>query len=248
MPVVCFEGINGAGKQTQIDLFCEELKKRDISHVVFHDPGITDNHPCQELRDLFIHGDRWQDSRVPLLIGTAARCELNAEIHKAIRAGTKMIILDRYQMSTFVYQTLMLEASYFITETAVGFVKQLGELIGCIQADTLIYLDVLPEKAYPRRVSGRRRVEKDGDVDDQFEKRGLEFSNRLYSRYQRIFQRPVSESSPFKGVLDSLCKDCVVVYERAGGLQDPEELFDFWFTPLSQRFGLCTQDAHTVTA
>lgn len=180
--IVCFEGVNGAGKSTQISLLCAALRKIDRPFVVMHDPGINDDHICQELRRLFVYGDRWKDARTALLIGCAARSELTYEIRRAASNTPDMvIILDRYEMSTYAYQTLMLEDAGFSLDEAWTWIRNLGTMIECVKVDHLVLLDPPVDIAYARRHSGRRS--KDDQRDDQFEQRGLLFATRLRQRY-----------------------------------------------------------------
>ena len=198
--IICFEGINGAGKSTQINLLKTMLNEAGVKCHVLHDPGVRDGHPAQELRPMFVYGDRWADPRTPLLVGSAARNELTVEIRKIQHEHPEdCIILDRYEMSTYVYQTLMLEDGGFEQSEALEMIRSLHHILRCATPDLLIILDTMSEVAYPRRLKGRRATDK--PVDDQFEVRGLAFSKRLAERYLHMAQYAES---------DQLCQKLIV--------------------------------------
>lgn len=238
MATVCFEGINGAGKQTQIDLFQERLTGLGVESVVFHDPGVSDGHQCQQLRKLFIYGDQWQDARVPLLIGAAARRELISEIEKSeAKHPERLIILDRFELSTFTYQTLMLEAAGHDKGPAFFMVRSLGSLIDCPPVDFLILLQTDPEVAFPRRTGGQRRRHNDESKDDQFEARGLEFSRLLYDRYAAIVSSSANDSKGSFSTYEytARCKVCKAAHIVQVKNESPERVFDMWWNRMAEQ-------------
>lgn len=98
-----FEGIDGSGKSTQLNLFAQWLESNGQSVVVCKDPGSTVL--GENLRSILL-----QDRETPIhmvaemLMFTAARAQLVQEIIKPALASGKTIVLDRYILSTVVYQ------------------------------------------------------------------------------------------------------------------------------------------------
>lgn len=96
---VTFEGPEGSGKSTQIEL----LRLALFAHepVIVREPGGTDL--GERLRDLVLH-DRAMSPAAEMYLFMAARAELLAErILPALAAG-KLVIADRYHDSTLAYQ------------------------------------------------------------------------------------------------------------------------------------------------
>jgi dTMP kinase len=99
----CFDGIDGAGKTTQIKLFADWLTAQEREFVVFRDPGGT---PLSErIRDLLLSRSNIPIGiRAEMLLYMAARTQLVQEgILPAIEAG-KIVITDRYTLATVAYQ------------------------------------------------------------------------------------------------------------------------------------------------
>lgn len=232
--IIVVEGINGAGKQTQIDIIQHWLEQEGKKTQVFHDPGVSDDHPCQELRKAFIYGDKWGDALVCLLIGAAARRLLNNEIRKFLKDNPAgILILDRYEWSTYVYQTLMLERGGYSEKDAQELVTTLGRMIDCEVPDVVVYLDVKPETAYARRGGGKRRNVNDEGRDDQFEAQGMALSRKLHRRYEDV-RRSWEEH---KYSFGHLAKKVIRAVESSAD-HTPSVIFDGYKKELARALGI----------
>jgi dTMP kinase len=98
-----FEGLDGAGKSTQLTLFNEWLIRRGHKTVVCKDPGSTQL--GEELRGLLLQTHRIPiHVRCEMLMFAAARAQLVEEIIRpAIEVG-KHVVCDRYIFSSIAYQ------------------------------------------------------------------------------------------------------------------------------------------------
>jgi dTMP kinase len=98
---VTFEGIDGAGKSTQVELLEEFLRARGRTVVVAREPGGT---PIGErIRELLLDGAE-MCARAEASLFAAARAELLDRVVKpALEAGSD-VILDRYLDSSLAYQ------------------------------------------------------------------------------------------------------------------------------------------------
>lgn len=96
-----FEGIDGSGKTTQVELLRDHLASHGRRVVVTREPGGTE--VGERIRDLLLHGEElnpWTEAS----LFAAARAELVARVvWPALEAGHD-VILDRYIDSTLVYQ------------------------------------------------------------------------------------------------------------------------------------------------
>jgi dTMP kinase len=98
-----FDGVDGAGKTTQLDLFCARLKHTGHDLVRCRDPGTT---PLgEEIRKLLLERHSLAiSSRGEMLLYMAARAQLVDEvIRPALEAG-KTVVSDRYLLANVVYQ------------------------------------------------------------------------------------------------------------------------------------------------
>lgn len=100
---ITFEGIEGSGKTTQINLLAGYLKEKGYDVLVSREPGGT---PLGEkIRDLLL--DPQYDSmdyRTEILLYTADRAQhVKEKIKPALKEG-KIVILDRFADSNLAYQ------------------------------------------------------------------------------------------------------------------------------------------------
>lgn len=98
---VTLEGIDGAGKTTQVKLVSDILTARGYQVVSFREPGSTD--VGNEIRKLLFNKEYNLDNYTELFLFLAARTELITKIIKNIEPGT-IVIGDRFWDSTIAYQ------------------------------------------------------------------------------------------------------------------------------------------------
>ena len=98
---VTFEGIDGAGKSTQIAFIDGWLRARGVDVLLTREPGGT---PIGEsLREMILH--RPMQARTETLLMFAARCEhVLAVIEPALAAG-RWVLCDRFTDATYAYQS-----------------------------------------------------------------------------------------------------------------------------------------------
>lgn len=102
--LITFEGIDGAGKTTQINLFQEYLEQLHLPYVYLREPGGTVL--GEEIRTLLksTRADLKINDLAELLLFSAARAEIIAEKIKPALAAGKIVIMDRFIDSTLAYQ------------------------------------------------------------------------------------------------------------------------------------------------
>lgn len=99
---ITFEGIDGSGKSTQIQLLKEMLEKRNHVVTILREPG--GNILSEQIRQLLLDSKEQVDPRCELLLFTAARAQLvGGVIRPALEAGN-IVICDRYIDSSVAYQ------------------------------------------------------------------------------------------------------------------------------------------------
>lgn len=98
-----FDGVDGAGKSTQLERFAKWLSDNGREIVVCKDPGST---PLgEQLRDLLLNSkDLPIHMRTEMMLFTTARTQLVEQIVRPAIAAGKVVVLDRYLFSTVVYQ------------------------------------------------------------------------------------------------------------------------------------------------
>lgn len=98
-----FDGVDGAGKSTQIRLLAEALRAQGRDVLTCRDPGSTAL--GERLREILLHHHATPiHRRSEMLLFMAARAQLVEEVIRPALAASKVVISDRYVLATVVYQ------------------------------------------------------------------------------------------------------------------------------------------------
>ncbi|HET9025025.1 MAG TPA: dTMP kinase [Burkholderiaceae bacterium] len=173
---ITFEGIDGAGKSTQIAVVANALRERALPLVITREPGGT---PLGEaLRDVILHQ--------PMSIGTetllmfAARAEhLERVIRPALDAGT-WVLCDRFTDATYAYQS----GGRGMSAERIAELEQWVH--PDLQPDLTLLIDVPPDVAAHRLARARSA--------DRFEAEQVDFFARVRNAY---LERARSEPQRF---------------------------------------------------
>jgi len=100
--LVVFEGSEGAGKTTQIRLLAERLTAVGVDCVAVREPGGT---PVGDaIREILLHPEQEITAATEALLFMASRAELIArEILPSLVEG-RVVLVDRFFLSTYAYQ------------------------------------------------------------------------------------------------------------------------------------------------
>jgi dTMP kinase len=151
-----FDGIDGVGKTTQMDLFCRWLAERGSDVVTCRDPGST---PLGErVREILLHSDVDTpiSRRAEMLLYMAARAQLVDDvIRPALEAG-KTVVSDRYLLANLVYQG-------HAGGLEVEAIRRVGAIaVAGIYPDAVFLLDMPPANADRRLNRTLDRMERQG--------------------------------------------------------------------------------------
>ena len=144
---IVFEGIDGAGKTTQIQLLAKRLRESGVDVDVSAEP--TTNESGKALRRALSGQDKKSYCEMAAMF-VLDRIGHNYEIRELVDAG-KTVISDRYYYSSLAYQG---------KATDYNWVRTMN--IDCPdirRPDVCIYLDLTPEESLKRISNGRESVE-----------------------------------------------------------------------------------------
>jgi len=100
--LIAFEGVEGAGKSTQLDLLRYELERRGHEVVVTREPGGT---PVGErVRAVLLDPAVELDPRAEALLFAAARAQLVEQVIRPALERGAVVLCDRYLDSSLAYQ------------------------------------------------------------------------------------------------------------------------------------------------
>ena len=167
---ITFEGIDGCGKSTQIDLLTKHFTKLKKPIVKTEEPGGTAG--ANEIRKILLRENNFQWSvETEALLFMAARSDHVEKVIKPSLKDNKIVICDRFMDSTIVYQGMR-------SHKAKQLSLKLFELIA-INPDITFLIDMEPEIALNRALS--RSTE-----EDRFENYGIEFQHKLRKNFLSI--------------------------------------------------------------
>src|SRR5437879_7306123 len=97
---ISFEGPEGAGTTTQVELLGQALASREP--VLAREPG--GNELGERIREIVLYGALELDAEAEMYLFMAARRQLIAEVIAPALAAGQIVIADRYHDSTLAYQ------------------------------------------------------------------------------------------------------------------------------------------------
>jgi dTMP kinase len=160
--LVVFEGAEGVGKSTQVDLLLRRLKEAGIGAVSFREPGGTA--VGDRIREILLSPGNEIAPASEALLFMASRAELcEREIAPAIAEG-KVVVLDRFFLSTYAYQI----AGRGLPEEDVRGANKLAT--GGLVPDLTVILDY-PVRSGLERASGRGSSDRMEQLDAEFHER-----------------------------------------------------------------------------
>ncbi len=163
---ITFEGIDGAGKSSQIATLVDHLRARGIAVEQSREPGGT---PLGErLRELLLTETMAAETEALLMF--AARAEhLAARIRPALAAG-RWVVCDRFTDASFAYQA----GGRGLPAERLQALEHW--LHADLQPDLTLLFDLPPETA-------AARVAATGADPDRFEREQTEFFRRVRAAY-----------------------------------------------------------------
>lgn len=159
---ITFEGTEGSGKTTQVELLGEKLSRRQP--VVVREPGGTEL--GERMRDVLLMSGMQLDGEAEMYLFMAARRQLLQELITPALALGRIVIADRYHDSTLAYQG--------------G-----GRGVPVIWPATFPRPDMTFLLALPVE-HGRQRQLSAGKSADRVERESIEFHNRVATEYDRL--------------------------------------------------------------
>jgi dTMP kinase len=159
---ITFEGTEGSGKTTQVELLGAKLSRRQP--VMVREPGGTEL--GERMRELLLTTGMDLDGEAEMYLFMAARRQLLQEVITPALALGRIVIADRYHDSTLAYQG--------------G-----GRGVPVTWPATFPKPDMTFLLALPVQ-SGRERQLTAGKSADRVERESIDFHNRVAAEYDRL--------------------------------------------------------------
>jgi dTMP kinase len=171
---ISFEGIDGAGKSTHINAYCDLLKSRfpNRTLVVTREPGGTAL--GEQLRALLLEAPMHLETEALLMF--AARREHLAQVIEPALAAGHIVVSDRFTDASFAYQGGGRGLSIEKLNALEQWVQKQGDG-QLVQPNTTFLFDLPGAVAEARRSKAR--------PPDKFERLDLAFFERVRQEYLR---------------------------------------------------------------
>ena len=163
---ITFEGCEGVGKSTQLNLLKEYLEETGQEAIFCREPGGTSI--GEQIRKVILNPDNTEMADVTeSILYAASRVQLISQvILPALKEG-KIVVCDRYLDSSIAYQA-------YARGLGVDLVKKINYFaVENCMPDVTIFLDRSPAESF-RATPG----------DDRMERETRDFHNRVYEGYK----------------------------------------------------------------
>ena len=166
MKLITFEGIEGVGKSTQINLVLDWLKTKGFSTKLLREPGSTDF--GENIRELLLSRETNISAHTELLLMFAARSEMIKE--HLIDSREDFILCDRYYHASIAYQG-------YGRKISLDLINLLISRVNCPTPDLTIIYDLDVEAGFKRKTN---------DTIDRIESSGINFFKDVRKGYQQL--------------------------------------------------------------
>lgn len=182
MLLITFEGIDGSGKSTQLQLLREKLSDLGYEVKSFREPGGTA--VSEAIRALLLDTEKDMDPVTELLLFSAARSELVIrEVRPALEKG-HIVLLDRFYDSTVAYQ---------------GFGRQSLEIEEIHRLNRTASHGLIPDITFYFKISLEETSKRIGHLEkDRMEKSGSKFFKEVIKGFDYL-----AENDPRIHMLDA---------------------------------------------
>ena len=169
---ITFEGIDGAGKSTQLEALAQAFRAEGRRVTCTREPGGT---PLAEKIRALLLADPMDPLTEALLLFASRRDHLLQTIEPALARGD-VVLGDRFTDATFAYQGGGRGFDRAVLGQLERWVQQVPALVSELrQPDLTFWFDLAPEFAAARRARAR--------AADRFEAESVEFFRRVAAGY-----------------------------------------------------------------
>lgn len=197
--IIEIEGTNGAGKTTLSKMLYENLKSKGYTVELVREPG--GSYKAEKIRELAVIDDG--TSKLGELTGfflfMASRAQLIFDKAEKDLADGKILIYDRYEDSTRVYQGILANIGLMNVNT------MLDSVFKDYKPAVTVLLDVEPSL-------GMERANRDGVDINKYDKQPLEYYKRVREAYRNIFEERI-KTDKHCYILDNN-RELNIVYEE----------------------------------
>jgi dTMP kinase len=205
---ITFEGVEGAGKTTQILRLASALRERGHDVLTTREPG---GHPVgEEIRRLLLNNEPSPTPRAELLLFLAARAQLTEDVIRPHLEAGGVALCDRYIDSTVAYQgyaragRIVGHASGPTQDDWVARVRELNDVATAgLKPDLTLLLDVNPAVGLARQKDHNRMEAEDLEFHQRVRHGFLTEAEREPARF-RVIDASQPPDQTFAAILSAV--------------------------------------------
>jgi dTMP kinase len=168
---VVLEGTEGSGKSTLVVALAERMRQAGLEPLVVREPGGT--RAAEIARQALLDPDHHVGPVAELFFYLAARSDLVQQLIRPALAEGKVVLSDRFAMSTEAYQ---MAGRGLPAEVVVPANRAASD---SLVPDLTLILDLSPEMGQARQVAGGKRL-------DRLDRESREFHRRVAQYYLAV--------------------------------------------------------------
>lgn len=199
---ITFEGADGCGKSTQLNMLADYLTKKGFEVIVTREPGAKGL--GEKIREILLNYDGPVSDRCESFLFLADRAQhIDMIVNPAVKAG-KIVLCDRHTDSTVAYQG-------YGRQLPLDRIKMLNEIaVNGRHPDLTFVFDIDVE-------TSMKRV---GDDKDRMESAGKEFHNRVRYGYLEIAKQEPKRVKVLDATMtiDEISKLVINLFEQNFGI------------------------------
>lgn len=178
---ITFEGIEGCGKTTQINLLKAYLLKKNYNVQITREPGGT--RIGDQIRKILLSDKNNAISdKTELLLYEACRAQHIKEVILPALEEDKIVLCDRFADSTLAYQG-------YGRKIDLEFIEKLDHIVtGELRPDMTILLDMDVNSGLQRAKNRNSKVT-ESEREERFEKETLEFHERVRKGFLELAEK-----------------------------------------------------------
>lgn len=170
---VTFEGGEGSGKTTQLEMLSAWMSKLNIRHVLTKEPGSPRLGECAKIRQLLLDPSNDLTPSAELMLFLADRAQHVEKLVRPSLAKGLHVVCDRYVDSTRVYQGVSRGIGRGRLDPMLEFVT------GGLMPDLTFVFDMPPNV-------GLERAKAKGAGGDRIEREALEFHMKVRQGFLKL--------------------------------------------------------------
>jgi dTMP kinase len=203
---ITFEGIEGSGKSTQIEMLAKYLLAEGRDVLALREPGGTVL--GERVRELLLNSQSEQlNPWAELFLYEACRAQLVADVIRPALDKGKIVICDRFIDSTLAYQG----GGRGLGKDVVGGINKAATQ--SLVPDRTILIDLPVQLGLKRAFKRIDSMDDDAPKEDRFEREALEFHESVRETYLEL-----SEAEPERIKLVDGAREVEVIHEEICGI------------------------------